>query len=136
MSAPFATLLPTLQHIVESGFFAGCLIRLCGTPITVGTSTSLAQLLAAEATFAGYSPAVCSTPSPPSLTSGAAPAHSTVQAMWTPTGPGGTSPLYAFFVTDSTGAELLGADNINLAPVYTPQGEPYVQQVDFQLFLG
>lgn len=136
MAAPFATLLPTLIQIVDSGFFTGCKIHLCGTSINVVNATTLAQLLAAEATFPGYAPTVCSMPTTPSLTGGAAPAHSTVLAAFTPTGPLGTGNLYAFFVTDASGALLLGADNINLAPVYTPQGEPYVQQVDFQLFLG
>jgi hypothetical protein len=111
---PQAGQLDVLTALI-SGALNGCKMRLFASNLTLGPSTTLATLLAAEATFTGYAAATLNSWSTPATDGSGAAASTDSQGQFTPTGSGGSGNVYGYFLTDSGGTKLFGCESFGSA---------------------
>jgi hypothetical protein len=95
----------------------GVKLRLFVTSIALGPATTLSSLLAAEASFSGYSPNVLTVWSTPTIDGTGRAATMCTQPSFTGTAGGGTGGLYGYFYTDSGGTKLYGAETFAGGPL-------------------
>jgi len=108
-----------------SSVLNSCKIRLFVSNITPGSSTTLASLLAAEATFSGYSPVLLTTWSAPTIGGSGGADTLCTQPSFTGTALGGTGNLYGYFLTNSGGTVYYGAERFASAPLSFAQNTPF-----------
>lgn len=108
-----------------SSFIASVLssakLHLFVTNLTLGPSTTLAALLAAEATFTGYSPFVTTTWSAPVIDGTGRASTTCTQPTFTGTASGGTGNLYGYFYTNGLDTKLYGCQTFGSGPLSSPQ---------------
>jgi hypothetical protein len=104
-----------------SGYLSTSYMRLFVSNIVIGPSTTLAALLAAEATFAGYSKVPLTTWSTPTINSLGAAQTECTQASFTGTASGGTGSVYGYFLTNSGGTLWYGGETFSGGPLIYPQ---------------
>lgn len=124
-AAELDTLTEEISVMLSSQFY----MRLFASNITISSTTTLAALLAAEATFTGYSKVQLTTWSTPALDGSNAAASLNTQGQFTPTAGGGSGNLYGYFITDSAGTKFYGAETFAAAPITVPQS--ITLEVDF-----
>lgn len=118
---PDAALVPILRRFLVGDFH----FHLFASPVTIDQSTTLAALLAAEATFTGYAVAtVLATDFTSSSTSGhqgsvLAPAISFSNTSGSP------QDIYGYFITDTTDAILIAAAAFDGAPISVANAGSY-----------
>lgn len=105
---PYAAEIDTLNQMLNF-FLSGAYMGLIQTAVDVGTGTTLADCVAAECTFAGYSRQVLTGWSTPVIDGDGA-GSSIVSPVFTPTGGGGTGPVYGYFLVDSGGTYFYGVE--------------------------
>lgn len=130
MSLPYEAQLNTESQMIAN-FLANADMRLLGTPVTITTSTTLATLLAAEATFTGYAPYNLAAWTTPAIDMTGA-AASITSGQFTGTGGGGTGSIYGYFLCDSGTAYFYGAEAFGTA-VSAPTGVTLVINLTYQL---
>jgi hypothetical protein len=96
-------------------------MRLFSGNITPGSTTTLAALLAGEASFTGYSPAALTTWSSPTIDGTSAAITTSTQGQFTGTASGGTGNIYGYFLTNSGGTKLYGCERFAGAPLSEAQ---------------
>jgi hypothetical protein len=96
--------------------------RLFITNLMLASTTTLADLLAAEASFGGYAPVALPTWSAPVLGGSGDAETSTTNATWTPTSGGGTGDLYGYFYTNSAGTKFYGCQSFSPGPLSSAVG--------------
>lgn len=106
----------------------GCKMRLLSGNITPAVTTTLATLLANEASFTGYSPATMSTWSAVALNGSNEASTTSTDGQFTGTSGGGTGSLYGYFLTDPSGTEVYAAERFASAPL--SQAQNVVFEVD------
>lgn len=121
MIVPTAAELDSLNAWLTNFFETNVYMRLFASNITIGSSTTLASLLAAEASFTGYVKVALTTWSAPTLDGSNAAASTCTQGQFTPTSGGGSGNIYGYFLTDSAGAKFFGAETFAGAPLSVPQ---------------
>lgn len=109
----------------------GCVIRLYTVNITPGPTTTLASLLAAEASFPGYTPFTINDWSTPTINTSNDAQTSTGSPAWTPTAAGGTGNLYGYFLTNAAGTKWYGAELFTGAPLSSAQSVPFNVDVTY-----
>lgn len=107
--------------------------RLLSGNITPGPSTTLATLLANEASFTGYAPVNLTTWTTPTIDGTTAAISTTTQAQFTPTGAGGTGNLYGYFLTNSAGTAYYGVERFASAPLTEPQNVTLEVDITYSL---
>jgi len=103
-------------------------MRLFSTNLTPDANTTLATLLADEASFTGYAPVALTTWSSPSIDGTNAAVTTSTQGQFTGTGVGGTGNIYGYFLTNSGGTKLYGCERFAGAPL--SQAQNVVFEVD------
>lgn len=121
MVVPTAAELNTLDDMRSGVAMTTWYMRLFASSVTINSATTLAALLAAEATFTGYVKAALSTWAAASLDGSNAAASLNTQGQFTPTSGGGSGNLYGYFLTDSGGTKLYGAETFSGAPITVAQ---------------
>jgi hypothetical protein len=104
-----------------SGYLSEMYMGLFISSVTVDAATTLASLLAAEATFSGYSRAALTTWTTPVTEMDGSAGTVSSQGQFTGTGIGGTGSVYGYFLTDSTGTLFYGAELLSPGPISQPQ---------------
>jgi hypothetical protein len=117
---PTAAQLESVSGMI-TGYLSLMRMRLFISSITIDAATTLASLLAAEATFAGYSPAALSTWSTPITEGDGSAGTVSSQGQFTGTSSGGTGSIYGYFLVDSSGTKFYGAELFSGGPVSQPQ---------------
>jgi hypothetical protein len=113
-------LLDTTNDLI-SAYLSSSFMRLFASNIVIGPSTTLATLLAAEATFAGYAKVALTTWSTPVIITGGAAQTECTQGTFTGTAGGGTGNVYGYFLTNSAGTLWYGGENFSGGPLNSPQ---------------
>ena len=116
---PLSAQLNVLDAMI-AGFLSGCKMHLLGTNVTIGSSTTLAAMLAAEATFTGYTAQTLNAWSAAATDGTNAAVSTDTQGQFTPTGAGGTGNVYGYFLTNSAGTAWYGGENF-ASPLTSPQ---------------
>jgi hypothetical protein len=119
-TVPEAGEIDTLTDMISS-MLGNWYMRLISSNFTPGTGTTLASLLAIEASFTGYTPAALTTWSAPSIDGTTAAISVNTQGQFTGTGVGGTGNLYGYFLTNSGGTKLYGCEKFSGAPISEAQ---------------
>lgn len=96
-------------------------MRLISGNITPSSSTTLATLLANEASFTGYAPTALTSWTAPSIDGTSAAITTSTQGLFTGTGVSGTGNIYGYFLTNSGGTKLFGCERFASAPLSEPQ---------------
>jgi hypothetical protein len=96
-------------------------MRLFSSNITPSSSTTLATMLAGEASFTGYAPVHLTTWSAPSIDGTNAAITTSTQGQFTGTGVSGTGNVYGYFLTNSGGTKFYGVERFASAPLSQPQ---------------
>jgi hypothetical protein len=109
-------LLDTTNDLI-SAYLSTSYMRLFVSNIAVGPSTTLAELLAAEATFTGYAPVALTTWSTPTINSGGAAQTECTQGAFTGTASGGTGDIYGYFLCNSAGTLWYGGETFSSGPL-------------------
>lgn len=122
---PQAAELQWVSDEISLGPLVNLYCRLFATNVTINSSTTLASLLAAEASFAGYAKVALTTWSTPSIDGSGAAATTCTQAQFIPTGSAGSGSIYGYFLTDSAGSKFYGAEALAGAPITVPQSATY-----------
>lgn len=112
-----------LYSLVEmiAGFLSACQMALFSSNITISSSTTLANMLAGEASFTGYARSNLTTWSTPTNDGTNAAVSTTTQGQFTATGSGGTGNLYGYFLVNSAGTQWYGGERFSSAPITQPQ---------------
>jgi hypothetical protein len=100
-----------------SGVLNGVKIRLFASSVPIGPTTTLSSLLAAEASFSGYTPNVLTVWSAPTIDMTGRATTQCTQPSFTGTAGGGTGSLYGYFYTDSGGTKFYGAETFAGGPL-------------------
>jgi hypothetical protein len=128
-------LLDTTADLISS-YLSTSYMRLFVSAITIGPSTTLSALLAAEATFAGYAPVPLTTWSTPAINSSGAAQTNNTQGTFTGTGGAGTGNVYGYFLTNSAGTLWFGGETFSGGPVSYPQNVALNVNVDYTALSG
>lgn len=96
-------------------------MRLFSSNITPDANTTLATLLAGEASFTGYAPVHLTTWTAAAIDGTNAAISTTTQGQFTGTGVGGTGNIYGYFLTNSAGTKFYGCERFAGAPLSEPQ---------------
>lgn len=107
--------------------------RLLSGNITPGPTTTLATLLANEASFTGYAPVALTTWTTPTTDGTTAAISTTTQAQFTPTAAGGTGNLYGYFICNSAGTQYYGVERFASAPISEPQNVTLEVDITYSL---
>jgi len=107
---------------------SSCKMRLLSGNITPTVSTTLATLLANEASFTGYAVAAMTTWSTPALDGSNNASSTSTNGQFTGTSGGGTGNLYGYFLTDAGGTEVYAAERFAGAPIN--QAQNIVLEID------
>jgi hypothetical protein len=108
-------------------------MRLIASNFTPGSSTTLASLLAIEASFTGYAPINLTTWTAPSLDGTSAAITTSTQGIFTGSGVGGTGNLYGYFLCNSGGTKFYGVEKFAGAPLSQATGVAFEVDVTFSL---
>lgn len=108
-----------------SAVLNGVKLRLFSSNLTIGPSTTLSALLAAEATFTGYTSNTLTAWSTPTIDMTGRAATVCTQPSFTGTASGGTGSLYGYFYTSSAGTKLYGAESFASGPISYPQNQAF-----------
>jgi hypothetical protein len=96
-------------------------MRLFSGNITPDANTTLATMLANEASFTGYAPVHLTTWSAASIDGTNAAISTTTQGLFTGTAGGGTGNIYGYFLTNSGGTRFYGTERFTGGPLSEPQ---------------
>lgn len=116
-----------------SSVLNSCRIHLYGTNLTLGPSTTLADLLAAEVTFTGYLPFAPTVWSTPAIDGTGRASTTCVQPTYTGTAIGGTGSLYGYFYTDSAHTKLYGCQSFSGGPLSSAQNVAFLFDVMYTM---
>jgi hypothetical protein len=119
-TVPTAAELDTLTDMVSS-LLGTWHMRLFSSNLTPSSTTTLAALLAAEASFTGYAAASLTGWTTPSIDGTSAAITTSTTGQFTPTSAGGTGNLYGYFLTNAGGTKLYGAERFASAPLTEAQ---------------
>jgi hypothetical protein len=131
-TVPEAAELNTLSDMVAS-LLPTWYMRLIASNFTPGTSTTLASLLAIEASFTGYAPINLTTWTSPSIDGTTAAITTSTQGVFTGTSSGGTGNLYGYFLCNSAGTEFYGVEKFAGAPLSQAQNVAFEVDVTYSL---
>jgi hypothetical protein len=120
-TVPEAAELNLLTEVIANTL-DNCQMRLFSGNITPGTGTTLATLLAGEASFTGYAPVNLTTWTAPTIDGTTAAISTSTQGQFTGSGGGGTGNLYGYFLTNSAGTAFYGAERFSGAPISEATG--------------
>lgn len=99
----------------------GVRLHLYGSALTLGPSTTLSTLAAAEVSFSGYSPDVLTDWSDPVIDMTGRASTTCTTPSFTGTATGGTGNLYGYYYTDSGNTKLYGCQAFPGSPLSSPQ---------------
>jgi len=122
------TLTEMIAHIMGNWY-----MRLISSNFTPGPTTTLASLLAIEASFTGYAPAPLTTWSAPSIDGTTASISTNTQGVFTGTGVGGTGNLYGYFLCNSAATEFYLVEKFGGAPLSQAQNVAFEVDVTYSL---
>jgi hypothetical protein len=117
---PEAAEIDTLTDMIAS-LLNNWFMRLLKNTVTLNASTTLATLLANEATFTGYSPSALTTWTGPTIDGTTAAISVNAQGLFTPTSGGGSGNLFGYFLTNAGGTKLYAAELFS-GTLSTPNG--------------
>jgi hypothetical protein len=121
MIVPQAAELNTLTDMIADILSAEVYMRLLSSNVTINSTTTLAALLAGEASFTGYAKVQLTTWGSPVIDGSGAASSTCTQGQFTPTAGGGSGNLYGYFLTDSAGTKMWGVEAFSGAPITVPQ---------------
>jgi hypothetical protein len=129
---PTAAQLDTLTAII-SGYLSSIYMRLFISAVTIDTGTTLASLLAAEATFSGYAPSPLVTWSTPVTEMDGSAGTVNAQGSFVGTASGGTGTVYGYFLVDSSATLWYGAELFTSGPISMPQNVALAPTVTYDV---
>jgi len=119
-TVPTAAEVDTLTDMVASELNTW-FMRLFSGNITPSGTTTLATMLANEASFTGYAPVALTTWTTPTIDGTNAAISTSTQGQFTPTSAGGSGNIYGYFLTNSGGTKFFGVERFAGAPLSEPQ---------------
>lgn len=117
---PNAAEIDLMEEIITN-ILGSAVMRLFSGNITPGDSTTLATLLANEASFTGYTPAALTGWTTPTTDGSGAAVTTSTTGQFTGTSAGGTGNLYGYFVTNAAGTQLYYCERFTGAPLSQAQ---------------
>lgn len=104
-----------------SAVLDGVHLHLYGSNLSLGPSTTLADLVAAEVNYTGYAPNTLTVWSTPVIDITGRASTTCTTPSFTGTASGGTGPLYGYYYTDSGNTHLYGCQAFTSGPLSSPQ---------------
>lgn len=128
---PRTARIATLQQIRDLILSSNAKAHLLGSPLVAGDATTLADCLAAEATWPGYASQLVLSWTAAVDVAGPV-AQTTGFAQFSPTGSSGTVPVYGWFLTDITSAKFYLVEQFP-AVLNVQKGAPYTPTFGYNL---